>query len=60
VRSIAEVTTAIAKGDLSKTIGVEVEGEMQSLKETVNDMVAKLNVFASEVKSVPRFMYACM
>ncbi|ORY89440.1 hypothetical protein BCR35DRAFT_300626 [Leucosporidium creatinivorum] len=52
VRSIAIVTSAIARGDLTKTIDAEVEGEMATLKETVNDMVAKLRVFSSEVTRV--------
>ncbi|KAK4054453.1 histidine kinase osmosensor [Microbotryomycetes sp. JL201] len=52
VRSIAIVTSAIAHGDLSKTIDVQLQGEMAALKETVNDMVAKLRVFSSEVTRV--------
>lgn len=49
VRSIGMVTTAVAKGDLTKTIEIEAEGEMAQLKDTVNSMVAQLRVFASEV-----------
>lgn len=52
VRSIATVTTAVAKGDLSKQIEIEVEGEMATLKDTVNSMVRQLNTFASEVTRV--------
>lgn len=54
VRSIAIVTSAIAHGDLSKTIEAQVEGEMLALKATVNGMVANLRVFASEVTRVSR------
>jgi len=49
VRSIGMVTTAVARGDLTKTIEIEAEGEMAQLKDTVNSMVAQLRVFASEV-----------
>src|SRR5206468_4218847 len=49
VRNIAEVTTAVAKGDLSKKITVDVKGEMLELKNTINTMVDQLNAFASEV-----------
>lgn len=52
VRSIAIVTSAIARGDLTKTIDAEVEGEMATLKETINDMVYKLRRFSSEVTRV--------
>lgn len=52
VRCIADVTAAIARGDLSKTIDVDTQGEIAELKETVNAMVNKLNVFASEVTRV--------
>ncbi|GAA6060110.1 hypothetical protein JCM10212_003518 [Sporobolomyces blumeae] len=52
VRSIAVVTSAIARGDLTKTIDAEVEGEMATLKETINDMVFKLRRFSSEVTRV--------
>ena len=54
VRNIAEVTTAVAKGDLSKKITVDVRGEMLELKGTVNVMVDQLNAFASEVTRVAR------
>src|SRR3989441_3196811 len=54
VRNIAEVTTAVQKGDLSKKITVEVRGEILELKDTVNVMVAQLNAFASEVTRVAR------
>lgn len=49
VRSISMVTTAVARGNLTKTIDIEAEGEMAQLKDTVNGMVARLRVFASEV-----------
>src|SRR5262249_40566686 len=49
VRNIADVATAIAKGDLSSKITVEVKGEILALKNTVNTMVDQLNGFASEV-----------
>src|SRR5262245_61426233 len=52
VRNIAEVTTAVAKGDLSKKITVDVKGEILELKNTVNTMVDQLNSFASEVTRV--------
>src|SRR6202162_660522 len=52
VRNIAEVTTAVAHGDLSKKITVEVEGEILELKNTVNVMVDQLNAFANEVTRV--------
>ncbi|KAI8091184.1 uncharacterized protein B0P05DRAFT_256833 [Gilbertella persicaria] len=54
VRSIAVVTKAVAKGDLSKKIEVETRGEIRELKETVNDMVDQLRVFAAEVTRVAR------
>jgi HAMP domain-containing protein/CheY-like chemotaxis protein/signal transduction histidine kinase len=54
VRNIADVTTAVAKGDLSKKITVDVKGEMLELKATVNTMVDQLNGFASEVTRVAR------
>ena len=54
VRNIAEVTTAVAKGDLSKKITVDVRGEMLELKETINTMVDQLRSFASEVTRVAR------
>jgi HAMP domain-containing protein/signal transduction histidine kinase/CheY-like chemotaxis protein len=52
VRNIAEVTTAVANGDLSKKITVNVEGEIADLKSTINTMVDQLNSFASEVTRV--------
>src|SRR5437879_6515821 len=52
VRNIAEVTTAVAKGDLTKKITVEVKGEILKLKNTINVMVDQLNSFASEVTRV--------
>src|SRR5207344_1448452 len=54
VRNIAEVATAIANGDLSKKITVNVSGEILQLKETLNTMVDQLNAFASEVSRVAR------
>src|SRR5205823_3734622 len=54
VRNIAEVATAIAGGDLSKKITVNVSGEILQLKETVNTMVDQLNAFAGEVTRVAR------
>jgi HAMP domain-containing protein/signal transduction histidine kinase/DNA-binding response OmpR family regulator len=54
VRGIAEVTTAVAKGDLSKKITVEVQGEIAELKSTINRMVDQLSAFASEVTRVAR------
>jgi HAMP domain-containing protein/signal transduction histidine kinase len=54
VRNIAEVTTAVQKGDLSKKITVEVQGEVLELKNTINVMVDQLNAFASEVTRVAR------
>ncbi len=54
VRNIAEVTTAVASGDLSKKITVEVKGEILELKNTINTMVDQLNSFASEVTRVAR------
>ncbi|QKJ32612.1 HAMP domain-containing protein [Mucilaginibacter mali] len=54
VRNIAEVTTAVAKGDLSKKITVDVQGEMLELKVTINTMVDQLNSFGSEVTRVAR------
>ena len=54
VRNIAEVTTAVAKGDLSKKITVDVKGEILELKNTINTMVDQLNGFASEVTRVAR------
>ncbi|QZH75418.1 MAG: HAMP domain-containing protein [Erythrobacter sp.] len=54
VRNIAEVTTAVARGDLSKKITVDVKGEILELKDTINTMVDQLNGFASEVTRVAR------
>ncbi len=54
VRNIAEVTTAVAKGDLSRKITVDVKGEILELKETINTMVDQLNGFAAEVTRVAR------
>jgi len=54
VRNIAEVTTAVANGDLSKKITVDVKGEILELKDTINTMVDQLNAFASEVTRVAR------
>ncbi len=54
VRNIAEVTTAVAKGDLSKKITVDVKGEIAELKNTINTMVDQLNSFGSEVTRVAR------
>ena len=49
VRSISEVTKAVASGDLSKTVDVDVQGEMLDLKNTVNTMVGQLSSLANEV-----------
>src|SRR6185295_14637570 len=54
VRNIAEVTTAVARGDLSKKITVDVKGEILELKSTINTLVDQLNSFASEVTRVAR------
>src|SRR5690606_6110332 len=54
VRNIAEVTTAVAKGDLSRQITVDTKGEILELKNTINTMVGQLNSFASEVTRVAR------
>ncbi|HEX4184063.1 MAG TPA: HAMP domain-containing protein, partial [Caulobacteraceae bacterium] len=54
VRNIAQVTTAVARGDLSRKITVEVSGEILELKETINTMVDQLNAFAGEVTRVAR------
>ena len=54
VRNIADVTTAVANGDLSKKITVEVRGEILDLKNTINTMVDQLNSFAAEVTRVAR------
>jgi HAMP domain-containing protein len=54
VRNIADVTTAVARGDLSRKITVDVKGEILELKETINTMVDQLNAFAAEVTRVAR------
>ncbi|MCV9967449.1 HAMP domain-containing protein [Pararhizobium sp. BT-229] len=54
VRNIAQVTTAVARGDLSRKITVDVSGEILELKETINTMVDQLNAFAGEVTRVAR------
>src|SRR5215475_7649003 len=54
VRNIAEVTTAVANGDLSRKITVDVQGEILELKNTINTMVDQLSSFASEVTRVAR------
>src|SRR5439155_24918378 len=54
VRNVAEVTTAVACGDLSRKITVDVKGEILKLKNTINTMVDQLNGFADEVTRVAR------
>ncbi len=54
VREIARVTTAVAQGDLTKTVNVEVQGEILQLKNTINTMVGQLSAFSSEVTRVAR------
>src|SRR5207244_8125395 len=54
VRNIAQVTTAVANGDLSKKITVDVKGEILELKNTINTMVDQLGSFAAEVTRVAR------
>src|SRR5688572_25530961 len=54
VRNSAEETTAVARGDLSRKITVDVKGEILELKDTINTMVDQLNGFASEVSRVAR------
>src|SRR5207248_2651102 len=54
VRNIAQVTTAVAKGDLSQKISVEAQGEIAELKDTINTMVDQLSAFAAEVTRVAR------
>ncbi|MBO0842843.1 MAG: HAMP domain-containing protein, partial [Nocardioides sp.] len=54
VRDIAEVTTAVANGDLSRTVTIEVSGEMAQLRDTVDRMVSQLSAFADEVTRVAR------
>src|SRR5205807_8969640 len=54
VRNIAEATSAVANGDLSKKVTVDVQGEILELKSTINVMVDQLNSFAAEVTRVAR------
>ncbi|WP_037332904.1 HAMP domain-containing protein, partial [Saccharopolyspora rectivirgula] len=54
VRNIAQVTTAVARGDLSKKIDVDANGEILELKNTINTMVDQLSAFADEVTRVAR------
>ena len=54
MRNIAEVTTAVARGDLSRKLTVDVKGEILELKDTLNTMVDQLNSFAAEVTRVAR------
>src|SRR5206468_1989754 len=54
VRNIAEVTTAVANGNLTKKVTVDVRGEILELKQTINTMVDQLNAFANEVTRVAR------
>ena len=54
VREIAAVTTAVANGDLSKKVTADVQGEILSLKMTINSMVDRLNTFVFEVSKVAR------
>src|SRR5690606_29245601 len=54
VRNIAQVTKAVASGDLSKTVAIDVKGEILDLKNTINTMVDQLNSFAYEVTRVAR------
>src|SRR5205807_3312373 len=54
VRNIAEVTTAVANGDLSRKITVQAKGEVADLADTINTMVVQLNAFAAEVTRVAR------
>src|SRR3989475_7290322 len=54
VRNIAQVTTAVAQGDLSQKITVDVKGEILELKKTINTMVDQLSAFAGEVTRVAR------
>lgn len=54
VREIAQVTTAVAKGDLTKQVSAEAKGEILELKSTINDMVDRLKQFAMEVSKVAR------
>jgi methyl-accepting chemotaxis protein len=54
IRNIAEISTAVAQGDLSKKITVEAQGELEVFKDTVNTMVEQLNIFTSEIIRVTR------
>ena len=54
VREIAEVTTAVAKGDLSRKVTADVKGEILTLKNTINSMVDRLSTFAFQVSKVAR------
>ncbi|KAJ2448396.1 histidine kinase osmosensor, partial [Coemansia sp. RSA 2336] len=54
VRSISQVTKAVANGDLGQTINVDVKGEMLELKDTINTMVGQLSIFASEMMRVAK------
>ena len=54
MRNIAQVTTAVANGDLSKKITVDAQGEIAELKDTINTMVDQLSAFAAEVTRVAR------
>src|SRR5439155_6658928 len=54
VRNIAQVTTAVARGDLSQKITVEARGEVAQLKDTINTMVDQLSAFSGEVTRVAR------
>ena len=54
VRDIARVTTAVARGDLTQVITVDVKGEVAELKDTINTMVSQLSSFAAEVTRVAR------
>jgi osomolarity two-component system sensor histidine kinase NIK1 len=56
VRSISTVTQAIANGDMSQTINVEANGEIQVLKETINNMVSRLSSFCYEVQRVAKYV----
>ena len=60
VRSIAEVTKAVAQGDLTKTVNVDVQGEMLDLKMTVNSMVRQLATLAQEVSMSDRGPFTCV
>src|SRR6185437_14737829 len=54
IRNIADVTTAVAKGDLSRKITAEAKGEILEMKQTINTMVDQLSAFASEVTRVAK------